>query len=417
MPIDMHTSVGMSIGESVDCGFIANEHILLMNITVLENQPSSRRGGQELSLFDVCRGLAKKGHSITLLYTATGNLLDQYATFCSDLIKVDNYRFNAKRPLQSLSTLLPDLWTTALKKADVVYSNQYHDSFFGCTLSRLKQIPFVCHLRLPPPSPLGWQWKIGMKGASRLIAVSNHTKQEWCQLGYSADAIDVVYNGINETIFSPASSVAAARQQLGLPADRYVVSYVGRLDRHKGIETLIQGFAQLNQPQANQPHANQPQANQPQACLAIAGKPHNDNASYLAELQSLAAHLNVAEKVVFLGHVDRPVQVYQSSDLVVLPSEWPEPFGRTIIEAMSSGVPVLASRVGGIPEILTDSFSHGLFESANPHSIAEKLHQHLPWREQNPTLGRQCREHVLDKFTLDAALANVERSLLKAVQH
>lgn len=372
-----------------------------MNIIVLENQPSSRRGGQELSLFDVCRGLAQKGHSITLLYTATGNLLDQYATFCSDLIKVDNYRFNAKRPLQSLSKLLPDLWTAALKKADVVYSNQYHDSFFGCTLSRLKRIPFVCHLRLPPPSPLGWQWQIGMKGASRLIAVSDHTKQEWHQLGYSADTIDVVYNGINETIFSPSSSVASACQQLGLPADCLVVSYVGRLDRHKGIETLIKGFAQLNQPHV---------------CLAIAGKPHNDNASYLAELKSLAAHLNISEKVIFLGHVDQPVQVYQSSDLVVLPSEWPEPFGRTIIEAMSSGIPVLASRVGGIPEILTDSFSQGLFESANPHSIAEKLHQHLSWREQNPTLGKQCREHILDKFTLDNALAKIEQSLLKAVQ-
>lgn len=256
-----------------------------MNIVILENQPSSRRGGQELSLFDVCHGLAAKGHSITLLYTATGNLLEQYATFCHCLIKVNHYRFDAKRPLRSLSTLLPDLAKTALAKADVVYSNQYHDSFFGYVLSRAKRIPFVCHLRLPPPAQLGWQWKLGMQGADRLIAVSAHTKQEWRQVGCSAESIDVVYNGIDETKFLPAPAISGfsnSHGRLNLPDDCFIISYVGRLDRHKGVETLMKGFAELSKTTSS-------------SHLAIAGKPHNDNANYLDELKSLAEQLNVSE--------------------------------------------------------------------------------------------------------------------------
>jgi len=373
-----------------------------MNIVILENQPSSRRGGQELSLFDVCRGLAEKGHSITLLYTKSGNLLAEYSTFCQELIQVNHYRFNARHPLRSLRTLLPDLWTTSRHQIDVVYSNQYHDSFFGYTLSRVKHVPFVCHLRLPPPASLGWQWQLGMQGATRLIAVSEHTKQAWIRSGCAADVIDVVYNGIDEAIFSPVSSPLAARDQLNISKHDFVIGYVGRLDRHKGLETLIKGFAQV-------------QEVTPGIQLAIAGKPHNDNAAYLDELKSLATRLNVNDNVTFLGHVDCPALVYQASDLVVLPSEWPEPFGRTIIEALSCGVPVLGSCVGGIPEILTGALSQGLFESAYPCSLAEKLQQYLSWRQQHPDLGKQCRDHVLNKFTLDDTLIGVEKCLLKAV--
>ena len=373
-----------------------------MHIVVLENSPSSQRGGQELSLFSVCQGLSAKGHSITLLYTEEGNLLPQYATFCDRIVKVNHYRFNAKNPMRSLSALLRDLRRASARQVDVVYANQYHDSFFGCALSRLNQVPFVCHLRLPPPSRLGWQWEMGMKGATRLIAVSAHTKKEWTQIGYSAKSIDVIYNGIDETKFLPAENQPVLRRQLQLPDDCFCVSYVGRLDRHKGVETLIKGFAQL-QKQNSAVH------------LAIAGKPHNDNITYLTELKSLAASLDITDAVTFLGHVDMPVRVYQVSDVVVLPSEWPEPFGRTIIEALSSGVPVVASRIGGIPEILANQLSQGLFESANPQSLAVKLQQYLNWRELHPSFSQQCRSHVIENFTLDNAIANIEKTLLKAI--
>jgi len=373
-----------------------------MRIVILENQPSSQRGGQELSLFDVCKELAAKGHSITLLYTAPGNLLEQYGSFCHRTIQVNHYRFDSKRPLRSFMTLLMDLRKASVEKTDVVYSNQYHDSFFGYMLSRVQRVPFVCHLRLPPPAKLGWQWKLGMQGAKRLIAVSGHTKRAWHHVGYSADVIDVVYNGIDQTKFLPSHTSLLPRRCLKLPESQFVISYVGRLDKHKGVETLIKAFAELC-------------ATNLKVHLAIAGKPHNDNAEYLTQLKSLAASLNISKHVTFLGHVDYPVQVYQSSDVVVLPSEWPEPFGRTVIESLSCGVPVLASRVGGIPEILTDQFSSGLFESANPQSLAERLQQHVSWREHQPNLGKQCRHHVINHFSLDSAIENVEKILLTAV--
>lgn len=373
-----------------------------MHIVILENHPSSRRGGQELSLLDTSRGLAALGHEITLLYTAEGNLLAQYSTFCKRLIKVNHYRFDAKRPVFSFSKLLPDLWKTVVEKADIVYCNQYHDSFFGYVASQLKRVPFVCHLRLPPPPVLGWQWQLGMQGATRLIAVSNHTKKEWVQLGYPYDSIDVVYNGIDETIFLPAATVSTPRVKLNISDTDLLISYVGRLDKNKGLETLLKGFAKLRE-------------TNDMAHLVIAGKPLNDNATYLSTLKALVAGLNISTNVTFLGHIDQPIQVYQASDLVVLPSEWPEPFGRTIIEALSCGVPVVGSNIGGIPEVLTNQFSQCLFESANPQSLSKKLRQHIDWRTHTPGLGNQCRNHVLAQFCLSSAIKRVEKTLLTAI--
>ena len=69
-----------------------------MRVLVLENEPSSRRGGQELSLLDVCRGLAARGHAIELLYTIDGDLLDEYRGFCRRVDRVTAYaRSTARR--------------------------------------------------------------------------------------------------------------------------------------------------------------------------------------------------------------------------------------------------------------------------------------------------------------------------------
>ncbi len=159
-----------------------------MRVLVLENEPSSLRGGQELSLLDVCRGLAARGHEIELLYTTEGNLLPQYREFCRRVDRVTSYIIDRARPVRSLAHLAADLLQLGRSAPDVIYANQYLDSLFGRLLAQRFHRPFVCHLRLAPPEAFCGQYKWGMGGPVRLIATSNQTRDDYVAYAFAAIA-------------------------------------------------------------------------------------------------------------------------------------------------------------------------------------------------------------------------------------
>ncbi|HEY9630959.1 MAG TPA: glycosyltransferase family 4 protein [Coleofasciculaceae cyanobacterium] len=384
-----------------------------MHLIVLENEPSSHRGGQELSLIDICQGLHRRGHRISLLYKKSGDLLQHYQSFCSDITCIDEYKLNAKNLPQFVSSLHQAAQAIATESQSLVYCNQYQESFFGYGLACLKAIPFVCHLRLPPPTTLGVQSRLGLWGAKQLIAISQQTQQDWIAAGFSNQKFNTVYNGIDLDKFqektqphlggaiAPPQPLISASPVIA-PIIAPVIAYVGRLDKVKGVETLLKAIALLK---LEDPHLH----------LLIAGKPLIQNARYQDFLVQLAQQLGIGSNVSFLGHVSSPAKIYHASHVAVLPSLWAEPFGRTILEAMACGVPVVASRVGGIPEVLSGEFAQGLFQPGNAEDLAAKLRHTLSWQSQDIKLRQRCRDHVGDRFPLSKTVEGVERVMLKAL--
>jgi hypothetical protein len=109
-----------------------------LHIIALENEPSSFRGGQELSLLNVCQGLYERGHTISLLYLKEGNLLEQYQEFCKEVFKIDGYMLDRKRMLK-IFKFWGDVSKIPVEENSIVYSNRYHDLFFGYMLSFCKK--------------------------------------------------------------------------------------------------------------------------------------------------------------------------------------------------------------------------------------------------------------------------------------
>lgn len=373
-----------------------------MHIIVLENEVSSRRGGQERSLLDVCRCMYSRGHKISLLYVQEGDLFQQYRKFCTDLVKVNSYRIERKRILSSLPSFLQDNIKVEVSRDSIVYSNQYHNSFFAHVLAVSKNIPFVCHLRLPPPPKLGLQWSIGMRNAKRLIAVSQQTKCDWVNQGFQESKIDVVYNGVNTEHFKPSEHVSLLKREWGIPENHKIISYIGRLDKDKGLDILIKGFALFLNFGIN-------------AKLLIAGKPLSQDGAYQQSLLKLSQDLGIEKYVDFLGHIADPISIYQSSDVSVLPCVWSEPCPRSIIESMACGTPVIASQIGGIPEILTGEFQNLLFEPKNAQKLAEALKFVLKWKDIDAQLSVKCQQHISCNFNLDIMMNGVENIFLKSV--
>lgn len=374
-----------------------------MHVIVVEIEPSSFRGGQELSLLEVCRGLSQRGHKISLLYLKSGDLIEQYQTFCSNIIQIHDYHLDRKN-IQRLFNFIVDIFKVPVGENAVVYGNRYHDVFFGYILALFHKASFVCHLRLPPPAGVDRQQATGLQGAKRFITISQQTKLDWVQSGLiEEEKLDVVYNTINSEKFKPPKNFIQTRKEWNLPLDTKVISYIGRLDREKGLETLITAFALLHK-------------HKPNTQLLIAGKPLSTEKNYQDYLEQLCSDLGITQSVNFLGHMSNPVTLYQVSDITVVPSIWPEPFGRVLIESMACGTPVVASRTGGIPEILTGAFQSGLFEPGNAEELCDRLINRLNWRDTSPQLGKQCRDYVLSTFRYDHMVNNIENVLLKSIR-
>jgi glycosyltransferase involved in cell wall biosynthesis len=194
----------------------------------------------------------------------------------------------------------------------------------------------------------------------------------------------VVYGGADPARFSPDPD-----------ARRRGVLFVGRLTPHKGVDRLIEALPE---------HAE----------LRIVGSGGHDPDPPEREYPSLLPSLAAKRRVEFLGAVadaDLPA-LYRGSQVLALPSVHVTRYGRTIavsellglsaIEAMASATPVVASSVGGLPEVVEDGVTGFLVEPGNIEELRERLAQILGDRRLAERLGRSARERFLERFTWEA---------------
>jgi glycosyltransferase involved in cell wall biosynthesis len=379
-----------------------------MNILVLERELSSI-GGQELSLIDVCRGLAERGHGIDLLYNRDGSLYSEYNQFSSSMTKVPNYEINFRSPVKSIPGWLHSIVRASRLHIDVVYINQYPDSMFAGVIAYLKRVPLVCHLRISPARRFCRQWRAGLSFVTRFIANSEDTRLAYINAGFEPGAIAVVYNGINLRVFQPTADATLHRQRLGVPHDAFVVLYAGRFVRSKNIEMIIRAFAQLGTRAGPRR-------------LLLAGGPaadpihRADSLAYVRQLHDLCEELHISDDVIWIEWCADMASIYQVADVTVLSSvSNRETFGRTLIESMACGTPAVATAVGGMPEILSGEFDRFLVRDGDTDGLTDVLISLIHWRKNDPSLANRCRSQIEPRFSSQAMIAGVERELMQAL--
>lgn len=218
-----------------------------------------------------------------------------------------------------------------------------------------------------------------------LVLPGSHYNRRWEErLGADPDKIQCVYNGIDPSIFPPAESE---------PAEP-VVSWVGRVDPLKDLETLIRAFDLVRR-------------RRPDARLRLFGGTPAGNEGYEQHCRQVARGLNLDGIVSFEGRVDDITDAYRAGQVVALTSV-SEGFPYTVIEAMAMGRPPVATRVGGVPEAVGDA---GLIvrprDALGVANALTKLLGDAPLRRQ---LGQAARARVMDLFTLDGCLDAYRRA-------
>ena len=212
--------------------------------------------------------------------------------------------------------------------------------------------------------------QLTLKRASRVIAVSHHEAAHLAALGVPAERIRVIPNGVDLQEFNGPRG-----QRQG---DRVRGIFVGRLDPdQKGLATLFRALALLP----------------PDLPLEVRLIGEDWGATEILRLTAM--QLGITNRVVFVGKVDRQALLneYREADFLVLPSLF-EPFGIVVLEAMATGLPVVASRVGGIPEVVRDGRTGILVEPANARALADALMELCRDENLRITMGADAKDRA-----------------------
>jgi len=254
------------------------------------------------------------------------------------------------------------------------------------TMARVKNLNLAEGER---PEPM-----IRVQGETQIVAAASaltaNTDAEAASLVslYDAcpDTVHLVTPGVDLYNFTPGAGRAAARKVIGIEADTHVITFVGRIQPHKGPEIFIRAIAEMI---SHSPHLR------PKLCVFIIGGASGINGSEVERLKELVNWLNIADVISFLPPVPRTElpNWYRAADLVCVPS-YSESFGLVALEAQACGTPVVATAVGGLRTAVADGISGVLVDGHDPRAWSSVLARLLQEPQRRVLLSMGAIEHA-----------------------
>ncbi len=229
------------------------------------------------------------------------------------------------------------------------------------------------------------------KITDRIVTLTDRGAQEHVQYKIAgAEKFATIHSGIDLIHFrSVQVNPAVKRKELGLPPEGPIIGTLGRLVPIKGQEWLLKAAPRVL-------------AEFPQACFVIIG-----DGPMLGELRQLTSQLGIGLRVVFLGAREDVPECLAALDLFVLPS-LNEGMGRALLEAMAVGCPVVATCVGGIPDIVADGATGLLVPPRDDRALAEAILTLLRDRSRRAAYGEAARRHVDGRFDVKTMVRSIE---------
>ncbi|MGD0454119.1 MAG: glycosyltransferase family 4 protein [Solirubrobacteraceae bacterium] len=297
-------------------------------------------------------------------------------------------------------------------RADVVHANSIRAGI-ELGLARVSPAASVVHVRdcLPPGAATTATMRLIAATATTVVANSHYTADTVRAAAANA-RLEVVHPAIDLTHFDPARiDRGAARARLGVAGTRHVLlGVVAQLSPWKGQDTAIEALGLLRERRVD-------------AHLLLVGSAkfvarstRFDNEAYVARLRRLIADAGLEDRVSWLGERDDVPELIRALDILLLPSQ-EEPFARALLEAMALEVPVLATNVGGPPEIVRDGRDGYLLPPGEPAAWEQAVRRIVESPEQGRELGRAGRLRVAEAFDIkdhvEAILAAYRRAMAR----
>lgn len=230
--------------------------------------------------------------------------------------------------------------------------------------------------------------------ADRIIATSPQEKVDLIEYYQTdPDRITIIPCGVNLDLFQPLPQ-EESRTDIAFSIDDFLITYVGRLEERKGIDTLLKSIYLANDPQIQAVIVGGPPTDKPfLSWKELSEEPYRD---YMAQIDEYG----IEKQVTFTGGKpqDQLSKYYSAADVTVIPSYY-EPFGMTAIEAMACGSSVIASRVGGLKSTVKENIVGALFEPRSADQLAEKIKILKDQPDTNKSLRKNARPYVEENFS------------------
>jgi starch synthase len=385
-----------------------------MRIGILTNEyPPNVYGGAGVHVEYLTRELAGLGHAVRVV--SFGDQDERQGTLCVEGVQPPvELKGQDSRHTKLFATLLQDLAMSAkLSGIDVVHCHTWYTHFAGCLVKHLQSVPLVLTTHsLEPHRPwkveqLGtayhvstWIERTAYQNADGVVAVSRAMKRDVHDLyGVASERIRVIHNGIDLQQYRPTFNVDALREYDIDPQVPYVL-FVGRIARQKGIIHLVNAIRWF--------HSGA-------QVVLCAGAP--DTPEIAAEMDAAVdrARAESSHRIVWIREMlpkNKVITLYTHAAIFVCPSVY-EPFGIINLEAMACETPVVASAVGGIPEVVEhgetgllvapETISATEVEPRHPaqfsRDLAAAVNVLLDDPELRAAMGRKARARVEREFS------------------
>jgi glycosyltransferase involved in cell wall biosynthesis len=366
-------------------------------------------GGIERVAVEQCKRLSNLGYQISVLTSKT----HKQNECCLEGMKIFAYpvlslaeRVGLPYPIPSFKAY--KIFAEVISKSDIVHvhGHPYISSCIASKVAKKYKRPLILTQHNTFVDFRSWlnivehlnDWFVGsivLKNADKVITVSRKTMEYVLKLRADKSKISVIYNGVDQNFFHPMDK-EESRGKLSLPENKIMILTVRRLVYKNGLDTLIESASILAR-------------DIPNLLFVVVG-----NGSDRRFITNRIKQLGVNGNFKLTGFVPEKLLplYYNAADYFVLPSSSGEGLPMVLLEAMACGLPVIATKVGGIPEIIRDMMNGVLVPPRNKEALAQTILKLLSLKEESEAIRIRNRKIVEDKFNWDKNL----RQLIKVYE-
>jgi glycosyltransferase involved in cell wall biosynthesis len=376
---------------------------------ILYLHTTSEVGGSDVSLLRLVEGLDRRKFFPIVLLPSDGPLVARLREAGADvsvlpaLWKLTSRRGRAFLALFALHYPLAVRELTRFirrERVALVHTNTIHNLYGGAAAARAR-VPHVWHIR-----EIVWQSEalkrielsLVRRWSTRIIVTSDAVAAMFDAPPGPPPQLVKVPNGVDTDRFRPGDG-SRVRGELGVAPDQTLVGIVCRLDAWKGVDVFLDAAADVARAR-------------PSARFAVVGGPIIGLESYGAALKARAVALGIDGLVRFTDWryaPDAMPDVYRALDMLVLASTEPEPFGLTVIEAMSTGKPVIATRHGGPVELVLDGVTGWLVPPCDPLALARAMERLIDDPEAGRRMGDAGRHRAVEHYDVRRCVDGIQR--------
>jgi glycosyltransferase involved in cell wall biosynthesis len=332
------------------------------------------------------------------------SIVPRFPLFRTSAFILGKKMFNPLATLFNFCSLFPSAWKLAKflksQKVDVVHTNSMLAHFYGAIAARLAGVKCLWHVQdiVSPSQGFGFVEKVfkwtGQILPSRIVAVSKSAGKVFMK--ESQPKLAIVYNGADLERYNPRISGRRIRNEFRIFPEEIVVGIVGRVVYWKGHREFLEAARLIC-------------AAIPNVKFLVVGDATLGSQNYYDEIKRLSVQLGLGGKVVFTAFRHDVPDVVAAMDICVHASTLPEPFGLSIVEAMASEKPVVATHGGGVPEIIEHGKTGLLVPMGDHQALAKAIMKYIEHPDMRLKIGRAAREKVVQSFSIKKFVENMSR--------